>query len=139
MSRSRLRVVAALVLLSACGADRIVGNSPAALRPGQPRFGMDAINGCPAFFELRGALAGTPQDRNGDGYVCELVLANGVTVVIDNNIPPNQIGECPPNFNRVPYMMGEGGYDPTDRNQNGYLCTVTKSNGQVVTVDDNLR
>ena len=91
------------------------------------------INECPAPFTLESGK-GSPDDANLDSWICRMVTPAGHKVIIDNHIPPDQIGECP-----EPFVLSKltKETEAKDRNGNFLVCTLEGGGGAVI--DDSHR
>ena len=121
--------------------------------PAEPGKG-DPQGACPSHFDLvQGAnkirkdmryVGRDPADDNQDSYICLVVTKDpvlatdgtvkslGVTVLIDNNIPPDKLGKCPVTFTAsAAYAAAE------DYNGNSVARKVQAEDVGVVVVDDN--
>lgn len=143
-----------LGLLAAVGAIAAIACSDTGAEPSradvvQPRLGVelgeveirpkpdepttDPVNQCPTPFSLLLAKGTEADDSNGDFWVCGLKTSSGDLVVIDNNIPPGQIGECPDHFVLAKITLET---EARDRNGNHLLCVLKSENANAV-IDDN--
>jgi hypothetical protein len=94
---------------------------------------------CPAQFTPV-AGKGTPEDNNGDGTICELLIIHPdeqskVLVYVDNNVPV-QLGVCPEGFEVVKAVAPKPGEPTVDRNGDGFACQASRPNGNVVVIDN---
>ena len=136
-----LTLAAAAVLATAC-ADG--GQSVAGPRQAAPTFAVvaDGNGGCVSPFIAAAAPAGTAEDVDGDGVVCQFDTAPaGATgpqfAIVDNHTPPQTIGGCPRNF--IGPVSSGIVYLPEDRNQDHSYCFLFTPNGTIVYTDNNVR
>lgn len=93
----------------------------------------EPVNQCPTPFSLVVAKGVEADDTNEDSWVCDMTTPSGNRVIIDNNIPPEQVGECPEHFT-LEKITAET--QPKDRNANFLVCMLKSGNG-VAVIDDN--
>lgn len=144
MRRSkRLAGLTLALLLAACASERVAAPELAV------RGTLEAIasTGCPASWD-----AGPPTldtwmyDLNGDNLVCTMWVGNPFRAgqelaIIDNHVPGGTVGNCPNGFDKsfTGYVPEGGSYHPKDNNEDLIVCVSTKSNGEVVTIDNNVK
>jgi hypothetical protein len=106
-----------------------------------------SLSRSPIAFKYTNNVGRSPADDNADGWICFLitkeptftadqstVLRWGVAVVIDNNIPPDEVGKCPLSFTATVAWGSEEDY-----NGNSVVCKVQAEDLGLVVVDDNHR
>ena len=152
--RNVLAVAALTAVVVACAEDpgRTLAPSFDEATPAEP--GNGPVGACPAKFDLAQAFKVTkdmryvgrdPADDNQDRYFCIVVTKDpvynedftvfkslGVTVLIDNDIPPEKVGKCPLTFTAATAFTAEEDY-----NQNSVVCKTQSEEEGLVIVDDN--
>lgn len=139
--------LAAVVIACADSSGDTLAPSLDEATPAEPS--KDPAGACPAKFSLTAAykqradmryVGRDPADDNQDSYVCLLITKEptasslGVTVVLDNNLPPDQIGKCPLTFTAYAVFSAD-----EDLNGNSVVCKAVSEDVGLVTVDDNDR
>ena len=120
--------------------------------PADPGAGGTPQGACPDKFDLAQAykfrkdmryVGRDPADDNLDKYICIVTTKEpvyqdgvlkslGVTVLIDNNIPPEKLGKCPMTFTATAVFAAE-----EDSNRNSVVCKAQSEDDGLVIVDDN--
>jgi hypothetical protein len=152
--RALLAVAALAAVVLACSEEPNPTLGPAfdEATPAEPPKG-ELLGGCPDHFDLAQAykvqkdmryVGRDPADDNLDKWICIVTTKQpvyaadnvtlksmGVTVLIDNNIPPDKLGKCPMSFAAtVAYAAAE------DLNRNSVVCKAQTEEEGLVVVDD---
>ena len=144
--------LAAVILACAEGPSRTLAPSFEEATPAEPPTKGDPEGACPDRFTLTQAykirkdmryVGRDPADDNADTYIChvetkepvydgDVLKSLGVTVLIDNNIPPEKLGKCPVTFTAAAVFAAE-----EDFNRNSVVCKAQTEDAGLVVVDDN--
>ena len=154
-----MRVLLSLAALSPAFLALACTDTPTQTHDFAPAFDEAPVGACPAKFTLSQkvgippdsrVLGRDPADDNGDGYQCVLfakgpvynspgdpksgLKSMGVVILIDNSIPPDQVGKCPVSFTALTVYLS-----PADINDNTVVCSMQTDDAGLVTTDDNDR